>query len=301
MIFQFNIECVHSHVEIADKYQIVQRLGKQSKRKFGEVFLVEDKSTGEKAVMKVAHQGTNVDRLRQEANFNFNCIGLPKTIHFEENDQGAHYIRRYETGVTLDNYWEELRKRERLPFLVSLFQSLNPIFKLLEQESVIHCDIKPSNILIEETNSGIQAHLIDFGLAINQGAFENRKTIFPLGFAAPELLLNQLEIVDTTTDIYALGITLWRLYTGKLPLTHPNPSVFTNLQLTHPIQDHPELPTRIFKVVAKMCHKHAFKIPPNKMEKRTVHEALISAQKERYKNIQEVLADLINVQKRKWW
>ena len=287
-------------MEIADKYRIVERMGKQAHRKFGEVYLVEDKDSKSKAVLKVA-TGTNTIRLRQESCFSFSEIGLPTTIYYDELDSGAHYIRNYAEGIPLDEYWNKLRKKERLPFLIKLVQALIPLFSELKSRNVVHCDLKPGNILIHDSIKGIDCHLIDFGLAIDKAAVENRSVVFPLGFASPELLLNQLEIVDQTTDIYTLGITFWRLYTGKLPLTHPNPSIFTNLQLTHPIQDHPEIPRKLFKVIEKMCHKHSFKSPPNKMEKQSVQRALVEAQKERYQNLEEVLKDLIKIQKKRWW
>ena len=50
-----------------------------------------------------------------------------------------------------------------------------------------------------------------------------------------------------------------------------------------------------------MCHKHSFKSPPNKMEKQSVKKALVEAQKERYQNLEEVLNDLIKIQKKRWW
>ena len=98
-----------------------------------------------------------------------------------------------------------------------------------------------------------------------------------------------------------MGITIWRLYTGKLPLTHPNPSIFTNLQLTHPIQDHVELPSKIYGVLAKMCFKHSFKTAPNKMELSKVREALINAQNMRYQRMSDVREDLLAIKEKKWW
>ena len=144
-------------------------------------------------------------------------------------------------------------------------------------------------------------HLIDFGLALNTNSFKNRKLVFPLGFAAPELILNQLHIVDPSTDIYALGILIWRLYVGELPLKHANPSIFTNLQLTHPLPSHTKIRKELFTILSKMCVKYNFKMPPNIMPKEEVLKCLNLAQKERYQGLGQVLEDLEKIRIKKTW
>ena len=160
-------------------------------------------------------------------------------------------------------------------------EQLVPIFAHLNTEQIVHCDIKPENILINGTLDSFEVSLIDFGLSLHQHNFEERNTLFPLGFAAPELLLNQLEIVTQKSDIYALGILIWRLYSGHLPLTHPNPSIFTNLQLTHPLPEHTELPRKIFSILERMTVKHSFDLPPNKMKQEDVRSFLEAAMQKR--------------------
>lgn len=292
-------------MQISEQFTIKERLGKQAVRKFGEVFLVEDKTTGEPAILKVVkkRKGSELicERIRQEATFSFQEDGLPTTIGFEESDEEILFIRDFVDGIPLDTYWDDLKRRQRLPFVINLLQLLHPIFESLKSHGVVHCDLKPGNILIETTENGIKVHVIDFGLAIRKQDLENRSILFPLGFAAPELLLNHLDLIDSTTDIYALGITIWRLYTGRLPLEHPNPSVFTNLQLTHPLPEHSDLPKRIFNVLLKMTHKHSFELPPNRMKQEDVRMALKNAIAQRPQNLQEVIDDLEEIPKRNWW
>jgi serine/threonine protein kinase len=292
-------------VQISEQFTIKERLGKQAVRKFGDVFLVEDKSTSQRAILKAVKKAKGSDiicaRIRQEATFSFDEDGLPTTLRFEETDQEILYIRKFADGLPLDLYWSTLKRRERLSFIIELLKQLHPLFESLKKHEIVHCDLKPSNLLIETTGVTIKVHLLDFGLAIRKQELENRSILFPLGFAAPELLLNQLDLVDTTTDIYALGITLWRLYTGKLPLGHPNPSVFTNLQLTHPLPEHSDVPKRIYKVLLKMTHKHSFKLPPNRMKQADVREALKNAIAQRPQNLREVIDALEEIDKRRWW
>jgi serine/threonine protein kinase len=279
----------------------MKRLGNQSKRKFGEVFLVEHKETQERSVMKlVKKQKTNnhiVEQLKDESLFDFDLDGLPKVIETFESSTEYICLLSYKNGIPLDVYWKSLKRKERLPFLIHLIHELNTIFNHLRKKHIVHCDIKPGNILINPQDKSVS--LIDFGLAIRTDQIKKRETLFPLGYAAPELLLNHLDIVDQTTDIFALGILIWRLYEGKLPLTHRNPSIYTNLQLTHPLPESTEIKKGLFQILSKMTYKHQFKIPPNKMEQTEVKQWLRDAQKKRYQNLESVLNDLKSMQEKR--
>ena len=162
----------------------------------------------------------------------------------------------------------------------------------MNKKKIIHCDIKPSNIIVSGDQDNFEIHLIDFGLAYKQSSPEERSTLFPLNYAEPELLLNKLSIVDHRTDIYSLGTMIWRLFNGKLPLVHPNPSIFTNLQLTHPLPESGSLPKGVYPVLAKMCTKHTFKTVPNALDEKEVIESLKEGIENRYSNLSEVIDDL---------
>lgn len=290
-------------MSIVDRYRILERLGNQSVRKFGEVFLVEAKADQSKAVMKairkVPKTETICTRLRHEASFSFDHPGLPTVLETIETNTELLVVRNYVEGIPLDQYWSQLKKKEQLPFLVAFLQKLAVLFQEIHSQGVVHCDIKPGNLLIESIEGDFQLSLIDFGLALRKDDMENREILFPLGFAAPELLLNQLDIVDHRTDIYALGVLIWRLFTGKLPLTHPNPSIFTNLQLTHPLPEHSVIPKKVFPILSKMCKKHSFNQPPNRMPTEEVRTFLIQARNQRYNGITEILEDFIPASKRR--
>ncbi len=296
-------------MEISERFVLHRRLGSQRTRKFGEIFLASEKSSGQNVVLKTirAIDGNEHvrERLRAEAHFTFDIDGLPKTLHFEESEQSIFLIRAFHEGVPLDEYWSTIRRRNRSLFLVELVQKLIPIFEHLASLQIVHCDIKPSNLLITpRVTNEFDVHLLDFGLALRRDELEQnraRKLLFPLGFAAPELLLNRLELVDQRTDIFALGILIWKLYAGKLPLTHPNPSVFTNLQLTHPLPEHSEISRKLQLILSKMCAKHSFVLPPNKMNQTEVNTHLVNAMEHRYGSLNEVLQDLEALQKRRFW
>lgn len=296
-------------MEISERYVLQKRLGSQRTRKFGEIFLATEKSTGQEVVLKTVQFSEKnahiLERLRAEARFSFAVPGLPKTIRFDENEREVFLVRTFHEGMPLDEYWSTLKRRMRLPFLLNFIQKLTPIFDHLATLGIVHCDVKPSNILISPSEkNGFDVHLLDFGLALRRDEVDinrARKLLFPLGFAAPELLLNRLELVDQQTDIFALGSVIWKLYAGKLPLTHPNPSVFTNLQLTHPLPEHSEISRKLHRILVKMCAKHSFALPPNQMRYDEVNTLLSNAIQFRYSSLDEVRVDLETLKKKRFW
>src|SRR5205807_903799 len=89
------------------------------------------------------------------------------------------------------------------------------------QRGVIHRDLKPSNILI--TTDGAP-HVVDFGLARAIGDEPGGVTLTHEGqwagtpaFMAPEQAAGDIDAIDTRTDVYGLGATLYLLLTGRPP------------------------------------------------------------------------------------
>ena len=283
-------------VDFLKNYTVKNQLGNQKARKFGRTILIEDKTSRvlhvAKTIEKTSKNELLITRIKAESTFNFEYKHLPKVTELIETENHIALILEYQPGITIDEYWQKLKRKERHLFLTAFLSKLNSIFKTLKEFGVVHCDIKPSNILIHQDGDEMQVYLIDFGMALRTKNKETRKILFPLGYAAPELLLNHLDVVDQRTDIYSLGILIWRLYSGHLPLKHSNPSVYTNLQLTHPLPTHPRVPKETFKILNKMSAKHSFRLPPNRMNYVEVKEKLIEGKSNRYQDIDSVLSDL---------
>jgi eukaryotic-like serine/threonine-protein kinase len=94
------------------------------------------------------------------------------------------------------------------------------------QKAIIHRDLKPSNILVIEVDGKPMPRIIDFGVAkaISQGS--NAETMFTkvgavietLGYMSPEQAGLAGEDIDTRSDVYSLGVVLYELMVGALPL-----------------------------------------------------------------------------------
>ena len=131
------------------------------------------------------------------------------------------------SGKSLRDILDE-GKKLKLSEAVKLLDSLLDIEIKLEEKSLIHRDIKPDNIMINDSG---QVYLIDFGLARNL----NGKRItnvnathgpFTPGYAPNEQIGNQRMAQDVRTDLFEIGVTIYEACTGKNPFIDINDNIF---------------------------------------------------------------------------
>jgi len=254
-----------------------------------------------KVLSKTSKNGNEQNRLKNEARFSFDVTGLPTIIDFIDKDEYNILIRSHVSGVTLPVFWKTVPKKQRIRTLKLLIGQLVHLFSELTRSQVLHLDIKPSNILISQGEKDLEVHLIDFGLARFEGEIVKSHTYFPLGYAAPELVLNELDLLDHRTDLFALGVCIWELFEGNIPLSHPNPLVMTNLQLNLPLPEGYYLPNSLLALLHKLTKKYRFPKPPNQMDSSYVRQKIKEAMNLRYNDLTEFQGDLNALSEKRNW
>lgn len=123
-------------------------------------------------------------------------------------------------------------QRLTLPQRLRLFIAVCQAVQHAHQKGIIHRDLKPANILVTEQGGQLQPKLIDFGIAkFNVKLTEETvrtqagDLVGTLEYMAPEQAAGDPDI-DTRADVYALGVILYELLTGRVPFSRkdePNP------------------------------------------------------------------------------
>ena len=85
---------------------------------------------------------------------------------------------------------------------------------------------------------------------------------FALIYSPPEQVLNCPELINATTDIYSLAITLYELLTRKVPFSNPHPTLLMHLQLVQALPKHRNIPDLLFEILQRATAKYSFQRPP---------------------------------------
>lgn len=294
-------------MNLGEKYLIQEELGGAKIRKFSRVFKGIEKSSGKAVVLKtLIKTDQNLlaqERLLAESTLHFNREGLPKILDFIATENEFILVKEFEDGIPLVDFIQTFKPKNRAFQLIPILEQIILLLNEIHAQGLIHLDIKPSNLLVHTTDTELKVALIDFGLAYQIHSQEKRKLLFPLGYAAPECILNHLELVDRRSDYFSLAITIWQCIEGKLPLLHPNPSITTNLQLTHPLPEGNQLNKKQYACLSRLSTKPYFGLPPNQLSEKTVIEALTEARNKRYEQLEQFLDDwkACSTEKRSWF
>ncbi len=202
------------------RYQLLGRLGRGG---MSEVYLAYDERMDRNVALKVvsSSQADYLERFQREADAISNLHHPHILPAYDYGDQEPwHYL-------VMPNI-EHGTLRHRLEHgalsLEDADEMLNQIASALQaahDSGIIHRDIKPSNILLRDDH---YAYLADFGLAkALEGGSELTQTGALLG--TPEYMAPDLADGPATTssDIYALGVLLYQMITGRVPFTGETP------------------------------------------------------------------------------
>lgn len=173
------------------------------------------------AIKRVADQIAGIPAVRQraktEASLAFRHRNLIEMVGYceEDVDEGPIFIiSKLVQGVSLDKYVDQFRNSP--DWVERICRCIYPVMdalSYLHEKNVVHLDIKPSNIMVE---NGSNVRLMDLGIAFTSKLISsgNGGLLGTAGFAAPEQYIQrgQKDITfKNTTDIYELGATLYNL------------------------------------------------------------------------------------------
>lgn len=129
-----------------------------------------------------------------------------------------YFAMEFVRGASLLEYKD--RHRLSISQCVHLMITICEAVDYAHRCGVIHRDIKPGNILVDESG---QPKILDFGVArVDSDASLTRQTHFgdlvgTLAYMSPEQLLADPRLVDARSDVYSMGIVLYELLTGRRP------------------------------------------------------------------------------------
>ncbi len=212
----------HSDLIISERYRLLERLHRSG---MSEVFLAFDERMQQHVAIKLVPSGDSdcMKRLQSEVRI------LRKLAH-------QHILPLLDSGVAgfyhylVMPYMQRGNLRERLmqgkmtqEEAGVILNQLAGALQYAHEQSIVHRDIKPSNVLLDNTDAG-HVYLADFGLAKMLG---ERSDITQTGclIGTPEYMAPELAYMSesVSSDIYALGILLYQMLTGRLPFTGTTP------------------------------------------------------------------------------
>ncbi|MFT3767980.1 MAG: serine/threonine-protein kinase [Minicystis sp.] len=235
----------------------------------GSVYRAKHRADDRDAAVKVLHaslaaQPKMVERFAREVHV-VNLLKHPGIIEIYDvgslPDGRPYYTMEYLSGRTLGRI---LQDRGRLP-PDEVLALLDPVCEALEAAhaaGVVHRDVKASNIMVED-GPRPAVKLLDFGIAKllfsqaeNGGLTSEGRQIGTLTIMAPEQILG--EPLDPRTDVYALGILLYRLLTGLHPFDARSPAALAQQHLEEPAprpSDRVPLPLALDSIVLRCLEK----------------------------------------------
>ncbi|MEK6702736.1 MAG: protein kinase [Planctomycetota bacterium] len=216
------------------RYRVMDRLGAGG---MGVVYLAEQERPRRTVALKIIRRGLGtsglIRRFEHEADIlgKLQHIGIAQIYEagMAEVDMGGGGVRQpfiameYIRGKQLREHADlhRLDTRQRLELIAKVCEAVHHA----HQRGVIHRDLKPANILVDESG---QPKVLDFGVARlqHQAYTEARLTaqgtsvgqiIGTLPYMSPEQVDGNAAEVDVRTDVYALGVVLYQLLTGRFP------------------------------------------------------------------------------------
>lgn len=235
----------------------------------GSVYSAEDLSLGRRVAVKliserIAGQSESKLRFQREAR-TLATIEHPHVVHvyaLGECDAGSYIVMEYVEGETLAT---KLEREGMLPVDEAIAITRQVVAALQEAwgKSVIHRDVKPSNVLIDTRG---RVKVVDFGLAKSVSVERDKRdeTLTQSGYivGSPHYLSPeqaQGHTVDFRSDIYAVGLILYEMLTGSRPFAGTTPVAIIAKHIHEPLPSislkRAGIPPRLASLIGRMTAK----------------------------------------------
>jgi serine/threonine-protein kinase len=229
----------------------------------GVIFLARDPYIQRQIVVKVLMYSRTLDEVYREF-FQREAELIAALEHpaivpvydFGWHGQQPYIVMRYMSEGSLDDRLEkgELKVTE----IGHIIKRVSEALDAAHVRNIIHRDVKPSNILFDSTG---EAFLSDFGIAKSKPITddEGEWLVGTPAYMSPEQVKG--EPVDGRSDVYALGVVLYRLLTGQNPFSSDSTTALINAHVDLPIPDVREVKANIPAVWQEVVAKAMAKDP----------------------------------------
>ena len=240
---------------INDRYKILKLVGSGG---MGSVYLAEHEILRKKVAIKILHyeqskRKETVERFKREAiaASNIGQDNIVDVTDFGYTEEGnAYFVMEYVEGRSLADVMKEQRVLP-LEFAVSVAAQIAVALYSAHGKGIIHRDLKPENILLTNKDGNYPfVKIVDFGISkilqADAKPDERLRTLTKSGaiFGTPEYMSPEQaagESVEPASDIYALGVIMYEMLTGRLPFFDDN-----YMKILHKHQyEFPELPSNV--------------------------------------------------------
>jgi serine/threonine protein kinase len=212
-----------------DSYHLLELIGEGG---MGEVWLAEQKEPVRRRVaLKLIKAGMDTREVvarfesERQALALMDHPAIAKVFETGSTPEGRPYfVMEYVAGTPITTYCDrhKLTTRQRMELFIQVCEGVQHA----HQKAIIHRDLKPSNILVSEVDGKPMPRIIDFGLAkatsqrLTDGSIYTRvgAVLGTFEYMSPEQADSGGEDIDTRTDVYSLGVVLYQLLVGALPL-----------------------------------------------------------------------------------
>lgn len=221
------------------KYRLLGLIGQGQ---FGQVFCAVHRQTGRLVALKnLEHERFPTHKFLRELRFllSLQHPNIVTCSALEHTSTGRYLVMDYCEGGTLRNLIAE----ESYPTLLYSLKIVSDVLAGLEHahsRGIVHCDIKPENILMHVHSTGWTARISDFGIArLTQEISSQEGDTGSPAYMAPERFYGQYS---AASDLYSVGILLFELMTGYRPFSG-TPAELMSAHLNKPLRLPDTIPT----------------------------------------------------------